>query len=439
MKAWGPALSLLLVWTLPLRGAPVLESAVEPSRPWVQEQIRYRVRLYRDSPLQRGHLLKPEIADMLVFEADEESDPQPVMRDGKRMERIERTWLLFPQRSGLYRLPAPVFSGRDFYLRGRPRRLDVRPPPSGIGNFPWLVTPRLEMEEEWSAPLLGLRPGEFRIRRIHLRALAQTGAQLPAPRMSPLPGFEIQPLPGKISNRLEAGRLWGERFLAFRYLATRPAKGEVPPVEVRWWDPRAEKVRMKRLPPRAYRIVKGATVASPPSDVGGEEERAAANFEARSWRPAAWKVVVMGVALLLLLALAAWRRRARPRPLLGWVRAQLRLWRACRRRDCREAARVILSWRLRQGGAVPQQTWAAWRRLDRACFGQEGGWGGRREWFSLSRLLIPPSRRKARGDEGSSLPPLWPRQRAAASFSSAEEVSGPLEGRSSAEGSGSWK
>lgn len=405
-----PIVLSLLLWSWIQAGwaEPVLEASLDPPDPWVQQQVRYRVRLYRDSHLQQGHFLAPEIPDVLVLDAGGTREPRRVVRGGREMELLEQEWLLFPQRSGRIVLPPPVFSGRDFYLRGAPLPLNVKPRPPGSGDFPWLVTTRLEIVEQWSGPLEGLRPGEHRVRRIRLRALAQTGAQLPIPVMAPVAGFEIQPLPARLSWRFEEGELWGERIHAFRYLATGEAEGALPPLVVRWWDPERAGVREKRLPARPYRILAGETPGVRPAPAeerepgeGGEEEVSAGPGPGLPLFLGAAGLVVMAVLLRYgRLGLARW---------LSWLAAQVRLWSACLRGDCRRATRVLVEWR-RLHGWPPMEpaTRRAWEALDRACYGEgESAWSGRQGWPGLRRLVGRPARERDPGCAGDPLPPLW--------------------------------
>jgi len=397
---------LLLSWIQAGWAEPFLEASLAPPDPWVQQQVRYRVRLYRDSHLQQGHFLAPEIPDVLVLEAGPPGELRRVVREGREMELLEQEWILFPQRSGRLELPPPVFSGRDFYLRGAPLQLDVKPRPPGSGDFPWLVTTRLEITELWSGPLEGLRPGEHRVRRIRLRALAQTGAQLPIPAMAPVKGFEIQPLPARLSWHFEEGVLWGERVHAFRYLATGEAGGELPPLVVRWWDPEQARVQEKRLPARPYRILPGEVPVVQAVPVEGREPGEGAEEEESA---GLGLQLFLGAAGLVLLTVLLRYCRAGLVLWLSWLAAQVRLWSACRRGDCRRATRVLVEWRRLHGWPrMEPATRRAWEALDRACYGEgDGAWSGRLGWPGLRRLVALPARERNPGCAGAPLPPLW--------------------------------
>ena len=400
---------LLLAIALSARAAPFLESELLPARPLVQQQVVYTLRLYRDSHLQQGHFLSPEIPDMLVYPAGE-SEAEPVMVDGRTMERIESRWLLFPQRSGRIELPAPVFSGWDFYLKGEPRELEVLPRPAGSGDFPWVVTPRLGISETWSRDPAHLKSGEILVRTLRVVGRDLLGAQLPSLQPGEAPGFLIQALPARTSEVLKNGVLIGERVQWFRYLAQGAGSGELPPVEVRWWDPEQGQPSVVRLPGRSYQIEAAGRAPSSPE---GTEARLPASRApqgeagttfAFSWPVLAWAAALLSVLLLL-------------RHLLGreggWQGYQLKLALACLSGDPRRVRRLA---RKRAGldgpssrpAVLPDETRRELEALDRVIYGRPGdhAWNRFRTWRMLSRQPAAGGAR-ARQGEGSPLPSLW--------------------------------
>lgn len=399
---------MLLLCSSLVQAAPWLETTLEPETPWLGQQVRYIQRLYRDSHLQQGDFLPPEVDGALRMDAGER-EPRVVLRRGRRMELVEHHWLLFPLRSGEIRLPPPMFSGRDFYLQGEPGRLRVRPPPAEAGDFPWLVSPEVTMTEQWDGALERLQPGDFRVREIRLRARDQLGAQLPALSPAPAAGFEIQPLPGRVSERFEQGTLWGERVQRFRYLATSEARGRLPPVQVKWWNPNRQKVRSRELPAKPYRILPAAVPApaSPPAPATNPAPAArTVTSDEPSKRTGPW-IVVLFLLGISIVGLAGWVVRRRLSP---W-RSRLALWWACQRGDPCRAARILLQWWRTVGWPeMPPQAHRAWTMLDAACFGRQpaGSWDGRRAWPLLRFLLARPRSRASGKVKTDALPPLWP-------------------------------
>ena len=323
------------------------------------------------------------------------------------MELLEQEWLLFPQRSGTIELPPPVFSGRTFYVKGNPLQLKVRPRPAESGDFPWLVTTRLELTQRWSGPLEGLRPGDHRIREVRLRAVGQTGAQLPVPMPDPVEGFEIHALPAEVSWNLADGKLYGVRVQRFRYVARYRAQGTPPGLEVDWWNPVEKRVERKWLPGGPYHIL-GSTQPVGTAPVETEEpQRGEQKGEPSA--PQGFLLIGSVIAGLILLVILARYFRSVWIPWMYWAKMQARLWSACWRSDCRQAIRVLVEWRRAYGwpGMDPESR-QAWEMLDRACYGKGGTcWDGRRAWGALRRLIVLLPVGMEPGCDGTPLPPLW--------------------------------
>ena len=389
-EAW-----LLLSWlaVLPAAAAPELEVELTPRRPWLGQEVRYRVVLYRDSHLQQGDFLPPEVAGALLLSVGE-SEPEPVVRGGRDMERVTAEWRLFPLESGTLLLPAPVYTGRDLFVQGTPQRLEVRPPPTTerpAGR--WLVARTLEAEQVWMGDPQALTVGEGVVRRLRVRAQGVPGALIPEPEFRTPDGLEIQRLPGRTAWRLEGGVLRGERELAVRYVARGAATGRIPDLVLGWWDARADRWHELRLPGRPYRIEpqeRSRNVDRPPS-------RSLAEREAKTGAGPPHRLVgaVLVVALAVLAAFFG-RRRG--------VSADARLLAACLARRPRAAARLLLAHRP-AGGWPPSQSLAAWERLERALYAGRGappcGLGA---WWRLRPLLVK-ARPRPRPEP---LPTLWP-------------------------------
>lgn len=412
MKQWVQV-SLLLMLLPRAWAEPFIEIEVAPQQPYVQQQVTYTMRLYRDSHLQQGDFLRPENSDVLLRPL-ESSDPRPVLRDGRKMELLEQRWLLFPQRSGSLDLPPAVYSSRFLYVKSEPKILRVRPRPPGSGGFPWLVTPQLELSQRWSREAEKLQAGDQIERTVLIRASQITGAQLPALKLPEVAGFRIHRLPGSRGEALIDGVLWGERVERFLFVAESRSSSSLPPIELSWWNPLLDRRETSRLPGRFYSIVSSAAKTSPSSrNEGGtmsETGEQTAPGEER-WLPVC--------ALLLTAGLlgALWLRRNILQRLGCWLIRHYSLWRACREDDPHAAARALEGWiREEQAIRAPPALDSlsadpgiheALLRLDRALYGVAGrAWQGRHDWRALRKVLAWKITDSA-PDSSSPLPPLW--------------------------------
>ncbi|HEB97752.1 MAG TPA: hypothetical protein ENI96_15120 [Sedimenticola thiotaurini] len=409
MKSAVPAIGLLLSLLLPVGAiaaeeVPFLEMEAEPVRPYLQAQVRLTLRLYRESHLQSGDFVLPEIPGAMVAFVGEE-EPRPVTRGGRALELVEQRYLLFPQRSGPLTLPAPAFSGRDLFVQGRPLTLQVRPPPDDAPR-PWLPARSLVLSERWSGESgRPWRAGEPRLRVLTLEARGLTGAQLPPLPAPPVAGLELQPVRVETRERIADGVMIGSRIEYRRLIPATGGRFRLPAIMVPWWDTASDEPQTVWLPSRLLQIEAGAAPA-PPAPVTATP---AAAPESSETAVPAWPLAAL---VLLALMLTGMVTALRFRSLRRWwrcrrVRADLH--RACRRADPAVARDALLRWsglrgdghpcptllELARSSPSPEAT-AAVLLLDRVLYGRApGAWDGREAWRAL-RPILRCRRRPAR-------------------------------------------
>lgn len=396
-------------------GDLVLRNFVEPARPYVQSQVRLTQRLIRASRLQQGDFLLPRIPNT-VIEFVDESEPEPVVVDGKELERIDRTYLLFPQRAGALTLPAPVFSSRTLFLEGEPLTLDVRPPASPIQ--PWLPAYDLTLEEEWFGAASEVAIGDHLVRRVHIRARGLTGAQLPVPFAAKPEGAKVQMIENRVDQHLEDADMVGERFVRWLYIPNRAGALSLPALELGWWDLQADAERLARLPPRALHVEGSASlpVAPTPSTRIGSPSGKVSTEQSFPWGPVAVLMLVAGLVTIFPWK-RAWDRLCKG---LALHRARREIMRACDQDDPRALALALHHWAgLRWGQRSPRNLREIGRalgdariaraldELDRTLFGAEGSSSADGICTGIRKGLREAGRKRRDADRAS-LPPLYP-------------------------------
>ena len=375
---------------------PFLETRVEPAAPYVQQQVRLTLRLFRGSHLQQGDFVLPEIPGALLAFVDE-TEARPVTRDGRSLEQVEQHYLLFPQHSGILQLPAPRFSGRGLFVRGSETPLRVRPPPPAAPR-PWLPAAGLSLSLHWARDPAGWRAGEPRLLTLRVRARGLTGAQLPVPAYPPVDGLTMQEAGNGASEQIADGWVTGTRESRLRLIPERAGTYRLPPLSLTWWNTAADGPVVSRLPAVTLRVLPPLI---PPSG-GADTTPSPVQAPPEPVPGLAWKDLLPWLAALLFagLALAAGRR------LLPTAMTALGRWRDCRRSvrrfrracladDPAAARSALLDWSEDSGpgsrGTLPAladrfpgaRAKAALLELDRALYGA-GDWDGRE---SLERLL----------------------------------------------------
>lgn len=166
---------------------------VDVDEAYLQQQIRYTVKLHLGKELQRGSLSSPtlENADIRQIGKDKEYDE---IIDGRRYRIIERSFAVIPQKSGTFTIEGPLFEGEvvdnsrqsfGFFNRskavnrvGPSQKITVKPVPSHYDQH-WLPSDFVQLNEEWQGNTNEYVAGEPITRTITLTAIGVVEEQLP--------------------------------------------------------------------------------------------------------------------------------------------------------------------------------------------------------------------------------------------------------------------
>lgn len=263
----------------PGQGTPdfFLEMEAEPVGPYVQAQVIYTLRLFQGNrDLTDGSLDEPRANDVLITRLGQDRSYQS-RRNGRSYRVIERTYALFPQRSGPLTIPAVNFRGRvavsgrsrlfqsskPLILRGEEVTLQVRPTPAHHSGW-WLPASAITLEESWSPENPTFRVGEPVTRTLTLSAAGVTGPQLPAlPRLSSasINGYPDQP---EIQSQDQTNGVMGQRIERIALVPTQAGELTLPAIEVPWWDTKTDEARVALLPERTITVLPAPSSAIPP-------------------------------------------------------------------------------------------------------------------------------------------------------------------------------
>ncbi len=353
-----------------------------------------------------------------------EGEPVAVLRNGREYRMMERQYLLFPQKSGVFTIPGPIFSGREVYIRGKPLRLRIRAAPAGFPGGHWLPAFSLGLREEWVAPSSPWKVGDQLERRIIIEANGLTGAQLPAVPPPGLAGIQVHRARARVGNSLTAGGVRGRRVERQLFIPGNPGEFRLPPVKVPWWDLDGDAVRMAVLPGRrivVHAVPGAASTADPPSPQSavspGPSGDGTAAQPARGTRSGYWWVVI-GVLPVAALALWSWRRRGTARRIIKQAHILRSFDQACRVNNRAAAGEALLAWgRACWGADAPRSlgelagrldiavTARALRELDAVLYGrEETAWDG-----NLAVRQIRPGLRRPFLKTASTAPESLPR------------------------------
>lgn len=365
-------------------GADVfLEVSAEPLDPYVQQQVRYAVKLYYAFDLTDGNLGEPQ-ADGLDVKRLGQDKSYVATFGGRRYHVIERHYALTPEHSGPIDIAPLVFRGTaidggdptGFFSRGRgvgassdAVHLDVRKKPSQWTGGNWLPAAALLLKDESALPD-EVHVGDPVTRTIRLQAKGLGYEQLPEPSLDAPRGAEVYPDKTDARTRDDGEWLYGERVRKFAFVPNQVGSVTIPGLTVHWWDTVNDRAETSELPPKTIRVLAAAddpsssassSPASAPATPVAAAPAAATNIPAgvhggpgSAQRVFVWQALAVAGFALWLLTLAWWwhsRRagtargvpdRAPPEP--DGLPHRAAFLRACSLGEFAGAERALVAW-----------------------------------------------------------------------------------------------
>ncbi|MGB0132341.1 BatD family protein [Dokdonella sp.] len=360
-----------------------VEVAADPLSPYVQQQVRYTVKLYFAVNLSEGTLDEPAASGAVVQKLGR--DKQYVATLGERRYQVlERNYAVTPEQSGSLNLPMLRFRGNavdnsdptGFFRRGRTVNassksidLNVRPKPASWGSAPWIPAASLSISDETELPD-EVKVGDPLTRTIKLRAQGLGFEQLPELELKAPPGAEIYPDKPDTRTRDDGTWLYGERTRKFAIVPTRPGKLILPEVEIQWWNTALDKLEKSVLPAREINVVAGSATGILPSAPSVSTEDGAdvkRGTDAPIIYPSAnggpdvrfWRILALVLGAFWLITLAMWWRARQPRaggmvksPAAASAPGRSAFLRASAMGDLVGAERALVSWARTERAAV---------------------------------------------------------------------------------------
>ena len=149
-------------------GEVFLEVEAQPLQPYVQQQIVYKVRLFRAFPTANATLSEPEVEQGdAIKERIGEDALYDTRVNGRPYQVVERRYAVYPQSSGVLKIGPLTFRGQTglspfsmldpfgrrpemIVRQSAPVELEVRPKPEGQDMNTWLPARSLTLAQSWS-------------------------------------------------------------------------------------------------------------------------------------------------------------------------------------------------------------------------------------------------------------------------------------------------
>ena len=409
---------------------------------YVHAQLSLTMRIFYLQNLTEAAMTPPAPEQASVRLLDEV--PYQSTRNEVQYRVLERRYAIFPERSGSLKIPPlaltgrliehpadrlwqPSERGRRVRVESEPLEIEILPKPPGFPGEHWLPARRITMSQQIS-DAQGLQVGEPVTRTVILDAVGLEENMIEEPSWPELPGARIYPDQPQGISRDDGTWVLGHK--EFRYAVVPEQEGELvlPEIRLHWWDTTSDSLKTAvlpehRVPVAASRMAQdiASAVAAPAAQSGAATADLAALQR--------WRLLSLSLALLWLLTLALYLRKAVPakarrtpahHDLPEQEAALLReVEQACLAGNAGQVRRLLGRWLRRHGpawahgsllefaeGLEDPELGAALRALDADSFrDSEGpGWDGRTLWRHFSEWTR--AHRRA-GAESQTYPDLY--------------------------------
>ncbi|MDB2704958.1 BatD family protein [Pseudomonadota bacterium] len=241
-----------------------LEVDVSDTKPYVQAQVIYTVRLYQRVNFSRASISDVKL-DNAVIESLGEATKYNTQVKGINYLVTELKYALFPQQSGLMTieplvLTAQVVVSAPRGLFGDPStqtrrvmskaiQLDVQAAPISFTGDHWLSAEQLELTQTWSNDDLHVKVGEPITRTLTISAKGTTSSQLPDLTDAELDAqLKVYPDQAVINDQKSATGIIAKREQKMAIIPSKLGTFTLAAIEVPWFNTRTNKMEVAQLP-----------------------------------------------------------------------------------------------------------------------------------------------------------------------------------------------
>ena len=281
---------------------------------YVQQQIPYTVKIYYDASMQSAEVNTLQIENAVIEQLGRDKKYK-IVRGGKKLNVIEKNYVISPEKSGKLHIPATTIKGRIALSGGDSpqlrRRMDetdmlnkffsdfrndpffsdsfgggffsnrslapskpftassnaieveVLPVPDAFTGSNWLPAEELSIDDSWSKNPPDFKVGEPVTRTLILQAKGLAGSQIPDIAIPKTAGVKTYTDPAKTETRTDGKTVYGIQQLDITYIPNEAGKIVIPEIKVDWWNVKTEQQKTFVLPEWHLNAAVGLQSASP--------------------------------------------------------------------------------------------------------------------------------------------------------------------------------
>jgi hypothetical protein len=249
---------------------------VDVEKAYLQQQIRYTVKLHLGRDLQRGSLSSPKLENADIRQIGKDKEYNEVV-DGRRYRIIERSFAIIAQQSGTFTIEGPLFEGEvvdnsqqsfGFFNRskavnrvGPSQSIAVLPIPSNYDQH-WLPSDFVQLDDEWQGNTREFVAGEPITRTITLTAVGVVEEQLPSITSIYPDSVKTYPDQAETTTVEKDDTLIAQRKESIAIIPSQAGQLVIPEVRIPWFNTLTQKTEFAVLAEKTLQILPAITQAT---------------------------------------------------------------------------------------------------------------------------------------------------------------------------------
>jgi hypothetical protein len=246
-----------------------ITTGVDVEEVYLQQQIRYVVKLHLGKDLQRGSLSSPTLKNADIRQIGKDKEYNEIV-DGRQYRIIERSFAIIAQQSGYFTIAGPLFEGEvidnsrqsfGFFNRskavnrvGPSQSITILPIPSNYDEH-WLPSNFVQLDDEWQGDAQGYIAGEPITRTITLTAIGVVEEQLPHITSTYPNSVKTYPDQAETTTVEKDDTLIAQRKQSIAIIPSQAGQIIIPEVKIPWFNTITQKTEFAVLAEKILQIL----------------------------------------------------------------------------------------------------------------------------------------------------------------------------------------
>ena len=254
-----------------------LESTVDETNPYIQQQVIYTLRFYHQGRYVDGMLRPPKFEKVILEPLKEQAVYQKQIQ-GSNYTVYEWIYALYPQSSGEINIEPPMFNGRIQYA-GRLKQvkefakeitLEVKPEPISFAQQTtnsWLPTKSLTLEQAWKQPNPDqIQVGDTLTQTITMNVQGLKASQLPNLGLPAKTEYKIYPEKPLESEQPSAVGINSVKTFKRSIIPTEAGDLTLPEQVIHWWNTDTDQLEKTVVPAKTFNVTAPIVNPQDPTD-----------------------------------------------------------------------------------------------------------------------------------------------------------------------------